>query len=166
MNAHYTLNAGQTYLLPSGTTSLPVWADDKSRPDVISHVQNSLSLSQKMDVLADAYLMDCSIEDLTFYLILKAKTTSLAYVLNEISELQTTAATTSGVTYSDSEIDTFTLGVSEAKRLSSHLLDTVALHGEKFFSIQDAPGVIQDFSSMNQYIHNIHERQMFSFTGS
>lgn len=166
MNVHYTLNAGQPSMKPLGSSSLPIWAEEKFRTEFNTHVQNSLNLSQKMDSIADTYLSDPSTEDFTFYLIFKANTTSLAYVLSEIFELQHSEDTSPESPYSAVELDTFRLGIHEAQRLSSTILDSVNLYGEKYFSIQDTPDLIRDFSSMNQHIRSINERKMFNFTDS
>lgn len=163
---HYTLNVGQTESLPFGTSGLPVWAEDSSRREFSSHVQKSLFLSEKMDSLADKYLGDETAQDLTFYLILKANTSSLAFVLNEIFDLKSPSEEYPEQEYSVSDLDTFRLGIHEAERLSSTILNSVALHGSKYFDVQDASGAIRDFSVMNSSIKSIYEKKAFTFTGS
>lgn len=166
MNMHYTLNLGQKDPLPFGASGLPVWAEDSSRREFSSHVQKSLLISEKMHSLADKYLSDDSVQDLTFYLILKANTASLNSVLNEIFELQEPVDLNSGQDYSVSDLDTFRLGIHEAKRLSSKILDSVALHGNTYLDIQDVSGAIRDFSLMNNSIESIFQKKTFTFSKS
>lgn len=163
MNMHYTLNLGQKDSVPFGISHLPVQAEDSSRRGFSSDVQNSLFLAEKMNTLADKYLSDDTVENLNFYLLLKAKTSSLTFILNEIFDVDSAMPENA---YSVSHLDTFRLGIHTAERLSSTILDSVALLGNQYLTEEDSSNAIRDFSAMNNHIKSISKKKAFSFSAS